>query len=114
MENTDHKDIGKKLEYEEANKADQHAAGEHHHDHDEENQTLNLTEAPEEAESWLSHWPLLTALLILAIMLTLEYSFKYQPDFPINLIVFLVAFGLSGYNVMGMAWRKAKHFDFFN
>ncbi|MBS7566854.1 cadmium-translocating P-type ATPase [Mucilaginibacter sp. Bleaf8] len=114
MENTDHKDIGKKLNNEEVHKADQHAAGEHRHDHDEEDETLNLTEAPEEAESWLSHWPLLTALLILVIMLTLEYGFKYQPDFPVNLIVFLIAFGLSGYNVLGMAWRKAKHFDFFN
>ncbi|QJD98609.1 cadmium-translocating P-type ATPase (plasmid) [Mucilaginibacter robiniae] len=47
-------------------------------------------------------------------MLTLEYGFKWQPPFPVNLIVFLIAFGLSGYNVLGMAWRKAKHFDFFN
>lgn len=84
------------------------------HDHDEEDETLNLTAAPEEAESWSSHWPLLTALLILAVMLTLEYGFKWQPPFPINLVIFLIAFGLSGFNVLGMAWRKAKHFDFFN
>lgn len=114
MENTNHNDLTKKLNNEEAHEADQHAAGEHHHDHDEEDETLNLTEAPEEAESWLSHWPLLSALLILAVMLTLEYGFKYQPPFPVNLIIFLIAFGLSGYNVLGMAWRKAKHFDFFN
>jgi len=69
---------------------------------------------PEEGETWLSHWPLLTALLILIIMLTLEYGFKWQPPFPVNLIIFLVAFVLAGYNVLGMAWRKAKHFDFFN
>ncbi|WP_345951213.1 heavy metal translocating P-type ATPase [Mucilaginibacter sp. PAMB04274] len=97
---------------ERAHEADQHAAKEH--DHDEEDETLNLTEAPEEAESWLSHWPLLTALLILVVMLTLEYGFEWQPPFPVNLIVFLIAFGLSGYNVLDMAWRKAKHFDFFN
>ncbi|NCD68856.1 cadmium-translocating P-type ATPase [Mucilaginibacter sp. R11] len=47
-------------------------------------------------------------------MLTLEYGFKYQPPFPVNLIIFLIAFGLAGYNVLAMAWRKAKHFDFFN
>ncbi|WP_342647345.1 heavy metal translocating P-type ATPase [Mucilaginibacter sp. CSA2-8R] len=70
--------------------------------------------AKDEEEGWLSHWPLLTALLILVVMLTLEYGFKWQPPFPVNLIVFLIAFGLSGYNVLGMAWRKAKHFDFFN
>nr|WP_235985809.1 heavy metal translocating P-type ATPase [Mucilaginibacter segetis] len=65
-------------------------------------------------EGWRGHWPLLTALLILAVMLTLEYGFKYQPPFPVNLIIFLIAFGLSGYTVLGMAWRKARHYDFFN
>jgi Cd2+/Zn2+-exporting ATPase len=99
-------------EHKEAKEADQHAA--HGHDHDDEDETLNLIEAAEEEETWLAHWPLLSALLILVIMLTLEYGFKYQPPFPINLIIFLIAFGLSGYNVLGMAWRKAKHFDFFN
>jgi Cd2+/Zn2+-exporting ATPase len=92
--------------------ADQHAAGEH--THDDEDETLNLTQDPEEEETLLSHWPLLSALLILIIMLTLEYGFKFQPPFPVNLIIYLVAFGLAGYNVLGMAWRKAKHFDFFN
>jgi len=99
-------------ESEEAHDADQHAAG--GHDHDDEDETLDLTKEPEQEETWLSHWPLLTALLILIIMLTLEFGFKYQPPFPVNLIIFLIAFGLAGYNVLGMAWRKAKHFDFFN
>jgi len=100
------------IDSKEAHDADQHAAG--GHDHDDEDETLNLTQEAEEAETWLSHWPLLTALLILVIMLTLEFGFKYQPPFPVNLIIFLIAFGLAGYNVLGMAWRKAKHFDFFN
>jgi Cd2+/Zn2+-exporting ATPase len=97
---------------EEGHKADQYAAGEH--DHGDEDETLDLTQAPEKGESWLGHWPLLSALLILVIMLTLEFGFKFQPPFPFNLIIFLIAFGLAGYNVLGMAWRKAKHFDFFN
>jgi len=96
----------------EAHEADQHAAAEH--DHDNEDETLDLKQAPAKEGTWLSHWPLLSALLILIIMLTLEYGFKYQPPFPGNLMIFLVAFGLAGYNVLGMAWRKAKHFDFFN
>jgi Cd2+/Zn2+-exporting ATPase len=82
-------------------------------DNEEEEETLDLTKEPEQ-ESWLSHWPLLTALLILLAMLVLEFGFRYQPPFPINLIIFTVAFLLAGYNVLGMAWRKAKHFDFFN
>jgi Cd2+/Zn2+-exporting ATPase len=112
MESTDKIETEDNVHNRETHQTDQHTvAG---HDHEGEDETLNLTEAPEEAESWLSHWPLLSALLILAVMLTLEYGFKYQPPFPANLIIFLIAFGLSGYNVLGMAWRKAKHFDFFN
>lgn len=80
-------------------------------EHDEG--TLDLNEVSE-TEGWLSHWPLLAAFSILAIMLTLEFGFDYQPEFPYNLIIFSVAFLLAGYNVLHMAWRKAKHFDFFN
>ncbi|MBK0379228.1 heavy metal translocating P-type ATPase [Mucilaginibacter segetis] len=87
----------------------------------EKNKRLNTEEVLDmqggdnhQEEGWRGHWPLLTALLILAVMLTLEYGFKYQPPFPVNLIIFLIAFGLSGYTVLGMAWRKARHYDFFN
>jgi len=81
----------------------------------EEEKTLNLEEeSDEQEEGWKGHWPLLTALLVLAIMLVLEYGFKVVPPFPVNLIIYFAAFMLSGYNVIGMAWRKAKHFDFFN
>ncbi|WP_345955285.1 heavy metal translocating P-type ATPase [Mucilaginibacter sp. PAMB04168] len=80
---------------------------------EDDDEVLDLNK-PAEEEGWQSHWPLLTALAILSIMLTLEFGFKYQPAFPLNLIIFSVAFLLAGYNVLGMAWRKAKHFDFFN
>jgi Cd2+/Zn2+-exporting ATPase len=82
-------------------------------DPEEDEETLDLNK-PTEDEGWQSHWPLLTALAILLVMLTLEFGFKYQPPFPVNLIIFSVAFLLAGYNVLGMAWSKAKHFDFFN
>ncbi|RZK36175.1 MAG: hypothetical protein EOO61_10795, partial [Hymenobacter sp.] len=90
------------------------AGKEQNEDEDEEEETLNLTKPGEEDASWVSHWPLLTALLILLVMLTLQFGFKYEPPFPLNLIIYLVAFLLAGYNVLGMAFRKAKHFDFFN
>jgi len=80
---------------------------------DDDDEVLDLNKAEEE-ETILSHWPLLTSLLILLVMLTLEYGFKFQPAFPINLIIYAIAFLLAGYNVLGMAFRKAKHFDFFN
>jgi Cd2+/Zn2+-exporting ATPase len=80
-----------------------------------EEETLNLEEeSDEQEEGWRGHWPLLTALLVLAVMLILEYGFKVVPPFPVNLIIYFAAFILAGYNVIGMAWRKAKHFDFFN
>lgn len=68
----------------------------------------------EEDAGWKSHWPLLTGLALLAVMLTLEYGFEFVPKFPIDLIIYLAAYLLSGYNVLWMAWRKAKRFDFFN
>jgi len=81
----------------------------------EEEEPLNLEEeSDEQEEGWRGHWPLLTALLVLAVMLVLEYGFKVVPPFPVNLVIYFAAFMLSGYNVIGMAWRKARHFDFFN
>jgi Cd2+/Zn2+-exporting ATPase len=79
---------------------------------EDDEEMLDLTKPAEEEKE--GHWPLLTALFILAVMLILEYGFKYQPAFPINLVVYLIAFLLAGYNVLAMAWRKAKHGDFFN
>ncbi len=68
----------------------------------------------EEEAGWKSHWPLLLSLVILAIMLTFEFGFKYKPPFPFDLIIFIAAYLLAGYNVLYMAFRKAKRFDFFN
>jgi Cd2+/Zn2+-exporting ATPase len=67
-----------------------------------------------ETSEWKSHWQLLVSLFILIIMLMLEFGFKYKPAFPVDLIIYLAAFLLGGYNVLFMAFTKAKHFDFFN
>ena len=74
------------------------------HDHDHGNG----------GSGWKSQLPLLAALLILAGMLTLDYGFKIQPARYIQLIVFGIAFLLSGYNVLNLAFRKAIRLDFFN
>lgn len=81
--------------------------------------TTKLTKAAavnagEEAEGWLAHWPLLSAIAILFGMLALEYGYDYIPAFPYNFIIYCVAYLLSGYNVLYMAWRKALRLDFFN
>ncbi|MFD0795424.1 heavy metal translocating P-type ATPase [Mucilaginibacter litoreus] len=92
----------------EERKIDQHTpSSKQHHDHS--------ALQPEHADgNWRAHWPLLGALFILTLMLVLEYGFGWVPAFPFNLAIYLIAFALSGYNVIGMAWRKAKHLDFFN
>lgn len=68
----------------------------------------------ENAGGWRGHWPLLSALAILLVMLILEYGFKFQPSFPINLIIYAAAYLLAGYNVLNLAFRKAIRLDFFN
>lgn len=68
----------------------------------------------EENQGWKGHWQLLLSVLILLIMLTLEFGFDYIPEFPIDLIIFLVAYLLAGFNVLNLAFRKAIRFDFFN
>jgi len=73
----------------------------HNHDHETEN-------------GWKSHWQLLLALAILLVMLVLEFGFDYVPDFPFNLIIFGISYLLSGYEVLDLALRKARRFDFFN
>ena len=64
--------------------------------------------------SWLSHWPLLTALVILLTMQVLDFGFKISFLKTVKLIIYSIAYLLAGYNVLDMAWRKAKRFDFFN
>lgn len=63
---------------------------------------------------WKGQIPLLSALLILAVMLVLDYGFHFKPSNLIQLIIFGVAFMLSGYGVLKLAFKKAMHFDFFN
>jgi len=68
----------------------------------------------EPISGWKSHWQLLLSLSILIIMLILEFGLKYTSPFPLDLIIYLAAYLLGGYNVLFMAFRKARRFDFFN
>lgn len=63
---------------------------------------------------WLQHWNLLLSLLILAVLLVLEYAFEIKLRYPLSLIINTIAFLLAGWNVLGMAFRKAKRGDIFN
>jgi Cd2+/Zn2+-exporting ATPase len=67
-----------------------------------------------EKAGWRAQLPLLSALCILLAMLVLEYGFKIIPAFPVNLFIYAVAYLLAGYNVLALAFRKAKRLDLFN
>ncbi len=86
----------------------QHAANESHDDDDGHNHGSG------EPESWTSHWPLLTSLAVIIIMLTLEYGFNITFSQLIQLFIYVPAYLLAGYNVLALAFRKAIRLDFFN
>jgi Cd2+/Zn2+-exporting ATPase len=84
-----------------------HHAQDDGHNHENENQGGK-------SAGWLSHWPLLIALLILVVMQTLYFGFAIEFDKVISIIIYGIGLALAGYNVFDLAWRKAKRFDFFN
>ena len=109
---TDEKDIQKKpvANQPENNKEHTHSERDgHNHEEDDEHDHGRENEA-----SWKTHLPLLYSQAILLVMLVLEFGFKYKPIFPVDLIIYIIAYLLAGYNVLNMAFRKAKRFDFFN
>jgi Cd2+/Zn2+-exporting ATPase len=86
----------------------------HTHEEEDHNEDDGHDHGAKDTSGWRSHLPLLASLLILFIMLTLEFGFKYKPPFPVDLVIYLVAYILAGYNVLLLAFRKAIRFDFFN
>lgn len=99
----DHKKHGK-----EAHSHEGHSHEGHDHDDDGHNH------GAEESTGWISHWPLLTSLAIVVVMLVLEYGFNITFNTLIQLIIFVPAYLLAGYNVLDLAFRKALRLDFFN
>lgn len=93
----------KKHTHEDNHEGHDHSHDDHDHDHDHGG-----------GSGWKSQLPLLSALLILAVMLVLDYGFKIQPAKLIQLVVFGIAYLLAGYNVLELAFRKAIRLDFFN
>jgi len=63
---------------------------------------------------WETHWPLLSSLVILVVMLVLKFGFQYKLVVLLDLIIYATAFLLAGYNVLWPAYKKARKLDFFN
>ena len=86
----------------------EHNHTDQHHDDDGHNH------GSEEPSGWLSHWPLLTSLTIVVVMMVLEYGFHITFNTTVQLVIFIPAYLLAGYNVLNLAFRKALRLDFFN
>jgi len=114
--NTDEKDNTKKVATAVAGDTNkhEHKEGEKHNHDDDHDEDDGHDHGGEESDGWQSHWPLLSSLAILFVMLVMEFGFKFKPAFPVDLIIYILAYLLAGYNVLNLAFRKAIRFDFFN
>ncbi len=86
----------------------------HEDEHSDDDGHDHGAEVTTDKPQWLQHWDLLTALLILAVLLVLEFSFNYKLPKPWDLVVNAIAYILAGGSVLAMAFRKAKRGDIFN
>jgi Cd2+/Zn2+-exporting ATPase len=86
-----------------------HQGHDHDHEHDDHDHDHG-----EEGGGWFSHWPLLSALLILVVMQAIELGFRIHLPLAIALPIYSAAYLLAGYNVLFLAYRKAIRLDFFN
>ena len=92
----------------------EHTENEEHAAHADDSHTHTHAGEASDDTGWRSRWPLLLSLAMLTVMLTLEFGFAWALPFPVDLIIYLAAYLLGGYNVLYMAFRKAKRLDFFN
>jgi Cd2+/Zn2+-exporting ATPase len=86
---------------------DHHSHDDHDHDHDHDHSHGG-------GSGWTSHAALLFALFILVVMQVLELGFQLHLNTLVALTIYGSAFLLSGYQVLGLAYRKALRFDLFN
>lgn len=91
-----------------------HSGHDHDHNHDDHDHDDHDHDHGGEDGGWLSHWPLLSALIILIIMQVIELGFKIHLPLAIALPIYSGAYLLAGYNVLFLAYRKAIRLDFFN
>ncbi len=87
---------------------------EHKHEHDDDHEHDDHNHGDSEGGTWLAHWPLLTALLVVVAMMILEYGFDIRFSQLTQILIYVPAYLLAGYNVLNLAFRKALRLDFFN
>ncbi|WP_214225677.1 heavy metal translocating P-type ATPase [Pedobacter sp. B4-66] len=84
------------------------------HQHEEHSDDDGHNHGSAEPSRLIDHWPLLTALTVIVVMMVLEYGFNITFNNLIQLAIFIPAYLLAGYNVLALAFRKAIRLDFFN
>lgn len=92
------------------------AAHNHNHDHQhgEHSDDDGHNHGAAEPSRLIDHWPLLTALTVIVVVMVLEYGFNITFSNLVQLAIFIPAYLLAGYNVLALALRKAMRLDFFN
>lgn len=86
----------------------------HEHDESDDDEHDHESEINSDKPQWLTHWNLLAALLILAVLLVMEYAFEIKLPKTFSFAINAVAYLLAGFSVLRMAFRKAKRGDIFN
>lgn len=94
--------------------AHDHSPAADKHDHDHNHDDHDHDHGGEGNNSWLAHWDLLAALLILVVMMVLRFAADYVPPALIDASIHAVAFILAGWRVVDLAFRKLKRGDIFN
>ncbi|WP_158798058.1 heavy metal translocating P-type ATPase [Pedobacter sp. L105] len=92
---------------------DHHDHGHHHHNHDHDHDHGDH-DHDHGGSGWKSQLPLITALIILAVMLTLDFGFGIHLNNYLQLGIFGFAYLLAGYDVLKVAFKKALKLDFLN
>lgn len=100
---------GKSLQLEELSKITDNQSNQY--------QTTSDVQPPKlevDKDSWRAHWDLLLSFAILTVILVLEYGFKIELSKPIGFTINLIAYLLTGREVLALAFRKSKRGDVFN
>jgi len=95
--------------------ADNHDGHNHEgHDDDDDGHDHDHDHGGDQDSGWKGQIPLITALIILVAMLTLDFGFKVKVPELLQILIFGVAYLLAGWDVLKLSFKKAMRLDFFN
>jgi len=110
----EHKQQEHKKHQHTADNRDDHNHEGHDHDDDDDDHDHDHDHGGDQDSGWKGQIPLITALIILAAMLTLDFGFKVKVPELLQILIFGVAYLLAGWDVLKLSFKKAMRLDFFN